>query len=121
MTGDARKFKRILLNLLSNAINLTPEGGTVTLAAHRDNGSVHLAVRETGAGLSADDRQAMLDESGDAGTDAKIEGTDIGLTLTRRFVELHGGEIDLDSTLGEGSEFRIVLPVEPPRQPGTTD
>jgi signal transduction histidine kinase len=116
MTGDERKLKQILLNLLSNAIKFTPEGGTVTLGARRDGETVHVAVRDTGVGISPEDQTVIFDEFRQVGTDyaRKVEGTGLGLTLTRRFVELQGGEIDVESTPGEGSEFRIVLPVEPP-------
>ena len=115
MTGDERKLKQILLNLLSNAIKFTPEGGTVTLAARLDSGTLRIAVRDTGVGISAEDQSVIFDEFRQVGTDyaRKVEGTGLGLTLTRRFVELHGGDIGVESTPGEGSEFCITLPVEP--------
>jgi signal transduction histidine kinase len=121
MTGDERKLKQILLNLLSNAIKFTPEGGTVTLSARLDGEMIHVAVRDTGVGISPQDQKVIFDEFRQVGTDyaRKVEGTGLGLTLTRRFVELHGGEIDVESTPGEGSEFRIVLPVKPPASPAT--
>ena len=116
MTGDERKVKQILLNLLSNAVKFTPEGGRVTLTARGADSSVVIAVRDTGVGISAEDQQHIFEEFRQVGTDyaRKVEGTGLGLTLTRRFVELHGGEIVVESELGAGSEFRISLPLEPP-------
>jgi len=116
MTGDERKLKQILLNLLSNAIKFTPEGGSVTLTARGAGSSVVISVRDTGVGISAEDQERIFEEFRQVGTDyaRKVEGTGLGLTLTRRFVELHGGEIVVESALGAGSEFRITLPLEPP-------
>jgi len=116
MTGDERKVKQILLNLLSNAIKFTPEGGRVTLSARGADSSVVIAVRDTGVGICAEDQERIFEEFRQVGNDyaRKVEGTGLGLTLTRRFVELHGGEIVVESELGRGSEFRITLPLEPP-------
>jgi signal transduction histidine kinase len=116
MTGDERKVKQILLNLLSNAIKFTPEGGRVALTARGADSTVVIAVRDTGVGISAEDQEHIFEEFRQVGTDyaRKIEGTGLGLTLTRRFVELHGGDIVVESEPGAGSEFRITLPLEPP-------
>jgi signal transduction histidine kinase len=117
MNGDERKFKQILLNLLSNAVKFTPEGGRVTLTAHSTDANVVIAVRDTGVGIAADDQERIFEEFRQVGTDyaRKVEGTGLGLALTRRFVELHGGDIVVESELGAGSEFRITLPLEPPK------
>ncbi len=116
MTGDERKVKQILLNLLSNAIKFTPEGGRVTLTARGVDAALVISVRDTGVGISAEDQEHIFEEFRQVGTDyaRKTEGTGLGLTLTRRFVELHGGEVEVESELGAGSEFRITLPLEPP-------
>ena len=116
MTGDERKVKQILLNLLSNAVKFTPEGGRVTLTARSVDSVLEIAVRDTGVGISAEDQGHIFEEFRQVGTDyaRKVEGTGLGLTLTRRFVELHGGEIVVESEPGVGSEFRITLPLEPP-------
>jgi signal transduction histidine kinase len=115
MEGDERKLKQILLNLLSNAIKFTNEGGTVTLEAMGDGTNVHIAVRDTGVGISAEDQALIFDEFKQVGTDyaRKVEGTGLGLTLTRRFVELHGGTITVESEPGKGSVFRVSLPLQP--------
>ena len=117
MTGDERKIKQILLNLLSNAVKFTPEGGRVTLTASGADAALVIAVRDTGVGISAEDQERIFEEFRQVGTDyaRKVEGTGLGLTLTRRFVELHGGEIVVESEPGVGSEFRITLPLQPPQ------
>jgi len=111
--GDERKFKQIMLNLLTNAVKFTPEGGTVTMAAERIDGNYVLSVEDTGIGIAPEDHAAVFEEFKQVGRDytRKAEGTGLGLALTKRFVELHGGEIRLDSRPGEGSTFTFTLPV----------
>jgi PAS domain S-box-containing protein len=114
LRADERKVKQILLNLLSNAVKFTPEGGTVTLSAEAINGSrVVMRVSDTGIGISPEDQQALFQEFRQVGTDSKrkAEGTGLGLALTKRFVELHKGEIRLTSTPGKGSTFAVTLPI----------
>ncbi len=112
--GDERKFKQIMLNLLTNAVKFTPEGGTVTMAAHRLDASYVFSVKDTGIGIAAEDHDKVFEEFRQVGTDyaRKAEGTGLGLTLTRRLVELHGGKIRLESELGKGSKFTFNLPIE---------
>ena len=112
--ADQRKVKQILLNLLSNAIKFTPEGGRVTLTAHRADSMVTISVRDTGVGISAEDLEHIFEEFRQVGTDyaRKVEGTGLGLTLTRRFVELHGGEIKIESQLNVGTAASFSLPAE---------
>ena len=113
--GDERKFKQIMVNLLSNAVKFTPEGGRVSVRAEVVNGSVEIAVSDTGIGIAPEDQQAVFEEFRQVGSDyaRKREGTGLGLALTRRFVELHGGTIQLKSALGEGATFTFTLPVRP--------
>ncbi len=113
--GDERKIKQILLNLLSNAVKFTPEGGHVTVRAQRANGSVEISVTDTGIGIAREDQQAIFEEFRQVGTDyaRKREGTGLGLALSRRFVELHGGRIWVKSEVGEGSTFTFALPERP--------
>src|SRR5258706_6909642 len=112
--GDERKFKQIMLNLLTNAVKFTPEGGTVTMAAHRLDASYVFSVKDTGIGIAAEDHDKVFEEFRQVGTDyaRKAEGTGLGLTLTRRLVELHGGKIPMGSQLRQGSEFTFNLPIE---------
>ena len=112
--GDERKFKQIMLNLLTNAVKVTPEGGTVTMSAQRENGAYVFSVRDTGIGIAPEDHDKVFEEFKQVGTDyaKKAEGTGLGLTLTRRLVELHGGRITLESELGKGATFTFNLPIE---------
>jgi signal transduction histidine kinase/HAMP domain-containing protein len=113
--GDERKVKQILLNLLSNAVKFTPEGGRVALRADVANGSVEISVTDNGIGIAPEDQQAIFEEFRQVGTDyaRKREGTGLGLALTKRFVELHGGAIWVKSAVGDGSTFTFTLPVRP--------
>jgi signal transduction histidine kinase len=113
LAGDERKFKQIMLNLLSNAVKFTPDGGKVHVAARRFNGNVEVAVRDTGIGIAPEDQATVFEEFRQVGHDnmRKAEGTGLGLALTKRFVELHGGAIRLDSAPGKGSTFSFTLPL----------
>ncbi len=115
ITADERKFKQILLNLLSNAVKFTPEGGKVDVRARRLDGAVEVAVADTGIGIARDDYAAVFEEFRQLGKDytKKSEGTGLGLALTRKFVELHGGTIRLESEPGKGSTFTFTLPDAP--------
>jgi signal transduction histidine kinase len=111
--GDERKFKQIMLNLLSNAVKFTPDGGKVDVSAKRANGAVEVAVCDTGIGIAPEDQALVFEEFRQVGRDGtrKAEGTGLGLALTKRFVELHGGAIRLESTPGRGSTFTVRLPL----------
>jgi signal transduction histidine kinase len=113
VNADERKFKQIMLNLLSNAVKFTPDGGKVDVSATRANGAVEVAVRDTGIGIAPEDQALVFEEFRQVGRDGtrKAEGTGLGLALTRRFVELHGGAIRLESTPGRGSTFTVRLPL----------
>ena len=111
--ADERKVKQILLNLLSNAVKFTPEGGRVEVSARLDTDHVEIAVKDTGVGISAQDQAKLFEEFSQVGADAtrKAEGTGLGLALTKKFVELHGGEIRVASAPGMGSTFTCLLPM----------
>ena len=112
LRGDQRKIKQILLNLLSNAVKFTPEGGRIEVRGARLDGLVEISVTDTGIGIAAEDLEAVFEEFRQVGTDyaKKHEGTGLGLTLSRKFVELHGGRIWVKSQLGKGSTFVFTLP-----------
>jgi signal transduction histidine kinase/CheY-like chemotaxis protein len=112
-TGDERKIKQILLNLLSNAIKFTPEGGKISVRAGKNENLVEISVSDTGIGIAPEDQQRIFEEFRQAGGDSarKGEGTGLGLTLAKKFVELHGGKIWVESVLGHGSTFTFTLPV----------
>ena len=111
--ADERKFKQILLNLLSNAVKFTPDGGRVDVSAKLNGKAVEVAVRDTGIGIAPEDQEKVFAEFVQVGRDytRKAEGTGLGLALTKRFVELHGGEIRLESAPGKGSTFTFTLPI----------
>ena len=113
LVGDERKVKQVVLNLLSNAVKFTPEGGRISLTAVRRDSSVEIAVTDTGIGIAPEDQAAIFEEFRQVGSDEtrKQEGTGLGLTLAKKFVELHGGRIWVESKLGTGSTFTFTLPV----------
>jgi signal transduction histidine kinase len=115
LNADERKFKQILLNLLSNAVKFTPEGGSITVGAHLAGDMIEVEVTDTGIGIAPEDQAAVFEEFKQVGTDytRKAEGTGLGLALTRRLVELHGGTMGLKSEPGKGSTFTFTLPLVP--------
>ncbi|HWC05330.1 MAG TPA: GAF domain-containing protein [Methylomirabilota bacterium] len=117
IVADERKVKQILLNLLSNAVKFTPEGGRVGLAATAAEGVVTISVSDTGIGIAPEDQGAIFEEFRQVGRDdaRKQEGTGLGLTLAKKFVELHGGRIWIQSQVGQGSTFTFTLPVRSER------
>ncbi len=110
--GDERKIKQVLLNLLSNAVKFTPEGGRIGVRAGLADGAVEIAVSDTGIGIAPKDQEAIFEEFRQVGSDQarKVEGTGLGLTLTKKFIEMHGGRIWVESDIGKGSTFRFTLP-----------
>jgi GAF domain-containing protein len=110
--GDERKIKQILLNLLSNAVKFTPEGGRIGIKARQADGSVEISVSDTGIGIAPEDQPKIFEEFRQVGGDYahKKEGTGLGLTLAKKFVELHGGKIWVESEVGRGSTFSFTLP-----------
>jgi signal transduction histidine kinase len=112
ITVDERKLKQILLNLLSNAVKFTPEGGRIDVSARNLESRVEISVADTGIGIAPEDQAAVFEEFRQVGSDytKKAEGTGLGLTLTRKFVELHGGMISLTSEPRSGSIFTFTLP-----------
>jgi signal transduction histidine kinase len=111
--GDERKIKQILLNLLSNAVKFTPEGGRIGINARQADGAVEISVTDTGIGIAPEDQPKIFEEFRQVGTDYahKVEGTGLGLTLAKKFVELHGGKIWVESEVGKGSRFIFTLPI----------
>ncbi len=110
--ADERKLKQVVLNLLSNAIKFTPEEGRIEVRATPVDGSVEVSVTDTGVGIAPEDQEAVFEEFRQVGTaDKKVEGTGLGLALSRKFVELHGGRIWVTSQVGVGSTFAFTLPL----------
>ncbi|OUM00823.1 GAF domain-containing protein [Variovorax sp. JS1663] len=122
--ADARKLKQVVINLLSNAVKFTPAGGRVTLRAHAlGKEAVEIAVIDTGVGIPLDQQALVFEEFRQAAGNylRKAEGTGLGLPLARRFVELHGGTLRVESAPGEGSMFVFTLPRRTPAATAAQD
>jgi signal transduction histidine kinase len=113
VSGDERRVRQVVFNLLSNAVKFTPEGGRVDVRALQVNGEVQISVTDTGPGIAAEDLERIFEEfqQTEAGLEQR-EGTGLGLALSKRLVELHGGRIWVESGVGEGSTFVFTLPSE---------
>jgi signal transduction histidine kinase len=114
VSGDERRIRQVIFNLLSNAVKFTPAGGSVDVSAVRVDSEVRVTVADTGPGIAVDDHDRIFEQFQQ--TDAGIEqrdGTGLGLALSRRLVELHGGRIWVESELGKGSTFVFTLPARP--------
>ena len=113
VSGDERRVRQVVFNLLSNAVKFTPAGGTINVAATRFDGEVRVSVSDSGPGIAPEDQALIFEEfqQAAAGKEQR-EGTGLGLALSKRLVELHGGRIWVDSELGKGSTFVFTLPAQ---------
>ena len=111
--ADPRKIKQVVFNLLSNAVKFTPDGGRVAVRAERGNGDIVVRVTDTGIGIADEDRERIFEEFQQARrqSERSREGTGLGLALAKRFVELHGGRLMVESEVGKGSTFTFTLPI----------
>ena len=109
--GDERRIQQVIFNLLSNAVKFTPAGGAVDVTSARVNGEVRVSVTDTGPGVALEDQERIFEEfqQAESGLEQR-EGTGLGLALSKRLVELHGGRLWLESELGNGSTFVFTLP-----------
>jgi len=113
LQGDARRLRQVVFNLLSNAVKFTPAGGSVAVATARVGSEVRVSVSDTGPGIALADQERIFDEFQQ--TDVGVqqgEGTGLGLALSKRLIELHGGRIWVESEPGRGSRFVFTLPSE---------
>ena len=112
VTADERKVKQVIYNLLTNAVKFTEAGGRVDVGASRVAGAVRVSVRDTGIGIAPEDQERIFEEFSQVSRTGSVdqEGTGLGLALARKFVQLQGGEIGVESALGEGSTFWFTLP-----------
>jgi cell cycle sensor histidine kinase DivJ len=113
MTGDPRAFKQIVLNLVSNAIKFTERGGRVTVSASVEGSRLMLRVTDNGVGIAADDLKRIGDPFFQAGKtyQRRHEGTGLGLSIVKSLVELHAGEIIVQSKIDEGTTVSVALPL----------
>jgi len=116
ITADEGKLKQMILNLVSNAIKFTPDGGAISVKAAQAGNRLQIVVADNGIGIAEDDIKRIFHEfqQVDSGANRKQQGTGLGLTLTRSFAILHGGDVALESEFGKGSRFTIDLPVAGP-------
>jgi signal transduction histidine kinase len=119
---DPGKIRQIIYNLLSNAIKFTPEGGRVTLRAHVESRQVVVEVEDTGIGIAEEDRERIFEkfrQVGATGPDGTVltrehQGTGLGLSIVRELTRLLGGDIQMESRLGQGSTFTVRVPLQLP-------
>jgi signal transduction histidine kinase/ActR/RegA family two-component response regulator/putative methionine-R-sulfoxide reductase with GAF domain len=111
--ADELRVRQVLLNLMANAVKFTPAGGSVTVRAHRVGDRVAIEVADTGVGIPPEDQERIFESFQQGGRGpSREEGTGLGLTLSRRLIELHGGMLTVASEVGVGSEFRFTLPAQ---------
>jgi cell cycle sensor histidine kinase DivJ len=112
--ADRRAFNQILINLISNAIKFTPHGGCVTVSAHRDGPNFAIAVEDTGVGIGEDDLPRLGEPffQARASYDRRHDGSGLGLSIVKGLVELHDGNINIRSRLGEGTRVCVRLPID---------
>lgn len=113
ISADEGKFRQIINNLLSNAIKFTPAGGSIDISSKQEGDFVIITVRDTGVGIPEDSLDKIFEPfiQIDSSLSRTFEGTGLGLTLVKKYVEMHGGNIHVESKIGEGSSFRFELPV----------
>jgi len=112
VTADERRVRQVMFNLLSNAIKFTPREGRIDVSAKVLDGHVEISVADTGPGIVQADIDRIFEEFDQGSVGRHVDGTGLGLPLSRKFVELHGGRLWVDSALGAGSTFRFTLPLE---------
>jgi signal transduction histidine kinase len=111
ISADGRRVRQIVFNLVSNAVKFTPADGRVDVSAKRDDGEVEIAVADTGPGIAPEELETIFEEFKQATDGKQAEGTGLGLPLSRKLVELHGGRLWVESAAGSGSTFRFTLPI----------
>jgi signal transduction histidine kinase len=109
--ADEIKLKQVVVNLVTNAVKFTPVGGAVSVDAHGVGEEAVVTVRDTGIGIAVEDQDRIFEAFQRGDRRASTEGTGLGLTLSRRFVELHGGRMWVESAIGAGSMFGFAIPV----------
>lgn len=125
VTADERRIKQVLLNLMHNAINFTPEKGTITISAQRLDDSFEFAVSDTGIGISNADlervfepfERAVIEHRADMSANSLSRGAGLGLSLVKNIIELHGGHVSIESEEDKGTTVRLNLPLEPVLEP----
>jgi len=113
ITADAGRISQVLTNLVLNAINFSPDGGTITVTAEAKNGFHEICVIDQGAGVSEDQREAIFDRFETQPHNGARKGTGLGLSIARGFIEMHGGTVTVEDVEGAGACFTCRIPVKP--------
>ncbi len=130
MMGDVDRLKQLLLNLISNAVKYTPDGGTVDVSLSKKNGWAYLKIADTGMGIPAEDLPYIFDrfyrvDKARARAQSGQGGAGLGLAIAKWIAQAHGGNIDVTSKVGEGTTFTIILPIlvepKPTQMDGTAE
>jgi signal transduction histidine kinase len=111
ISADGRRVRQVVFNLVSNAVKFTPAEGRVDVSARLDDGQVEIAVADTGPGIAPDELETIFEEFKQAADGKRAEGTGLGLPLSRKLAELHGGRLWVESEVGCGSTFHFTLPI----------
>ena len=122
VTADREAIRRVVRNLLENAVKYSPEKRTVWVETVRENGNAVLTVRDEGMGIAADEQPRIFDKfvRGEAAKKACIQGTGIGLAMVKEIVQAHNGQVAVSSNIGKGSIFTVRLPLRPAMRTGAT-
>jgi signal transduction histidine kinase len=112
MSGDRDKLVQVMANLLNNAVKYSPSGGEVVVSTRREGNDAHVAVRDHGIGIPSGALESIFERYGrvESAATRHIQGTGLGLPIVRQIVQLHGGAVWAESTVGEGSVFHVRLP-----------
>ena len=110
--ADKIKIRQVLINLLDNAVKFTKEQGIITVSATKDNGKILISVQDNGIGIPYVEQSRIFERfyQVDKARTGEVEGTGLGLSIVKHIVEDHGGNIKLESELGKGSRFTVILP-----------
>ncbi|MEL4105503.1 ATP-binding protein [Oscillospiraceae bacterium WX1] len=114
ITGDRARIEQVLINILTNALKYTPDGGTITVSSGQSESSIWVSIRDTGIGIPADDIPRIFDRfyRVDKARSRESGGTGLGLSIAREIVVRHGGDITIDSAAGHGTTVTVTLPIE---------
>lgn len=118
-TADERRVRQVLYNLLSNAVGFSPKGGTIRLLAERREGSIAFSVTDQGPGIPPEMKHRIFDWFESHPLGSQHRGAGLGLSIVRSFVQLHGGSVDIESEVGQGTTVTCIFPTQPPTQQQT--
>jgi signal transduction histidine kinase len=118
INGDARQLRRVFTNLLDNAVKFSPKGGNVIVSTGTDENEIIISIKDQGMGISADELPFIFDAFHRGKAGEKVTGFGLGLAAVKAIVEAHGGRVMVESEMGTGSTFTVVLPISSPQNAG---